>query len=441
MSGINLLRRRLGFFIVVTLVTTIVLDSILLRTYDLYSKESTSGWTIPTFILTISISILAQFLLLNILRRNKAKIKSTGTRFTQLNIAIIVIQSLLAVNLIISIISIATHSSYSTMILILGVTISYGTTVSLLLLLTISFVRWFSSRRNIELLLYAISAASIVISAFITLLFSDLTLSHLPPNVRFRIGGTSIYIPPGSLEDNLAEANYFFVPISFLLTWLATATLLRGYRKGHGNLGYWTIISIPLVVFMTQYLIQIFKISDQLIVTEPVFYGSLFTLLFIFTKLAGGILFGLAFWLISRKIQNGKSIREYLVMSAYGLLLLLLSIQILGIIVVPYPPFGILTISIAGMSSYLVLVGIYGSAVTMTESSKLRKEIRKAVNELGFLDSIGSAQLESEIEKEVAAVTNKFRAKLLAETGMPLDIDESEVKDYVNEVLAEIKKK
>ena len=424
------------------LVATIILDSVLLRTYDLYSKATTSAWANLTFILTVSISILAQFLLLNMLRRNKEKIKTkTGTRFKQLNVAITVVQSLLAINLIVSVISIVTHSSYSTMILILGVTISYATTITLLLLLSIRFVNWFGSRRNIELLLYAIAAASIAVSAIITLLFSDLTLSHLPPNVRFRISGTSIYIPSGSIEEKLAEANYLFVPLSFFLTWLASATLLRSYRKKHGNFGYWALISIPLVVFMSQYLMQVFRISDQLITTNPVFYGSLFTLLFIFTKLAGGVLFGMAFWLISRKIQNGRSVRDYLVMSAYGFLLLLVSIQILGIITVPYPPFGILTISIAAMSSYLVFVGIYGSAIIMTENSKLRGEIRKTVTELGFLDSIGSAELENKIEREVTSISKNFRDKLLQETGINLDMDEGEVKNYIHEVLNEIKKK
>ena len=391
------------------LVVTIILDSVLLRTYDLYSKATTSAWANPTFILTVSISILAQFLLLDMLRRNKEKMKTkTASRFVQLNIAITVVQSLLAVNLIVSVISIVTHSSYSTMILILGVTVSYATTISLLLLLSIRFVSWFGSRRNIELLLYAIAAASIAVSAIITLLFSDLTLSHLPPNVRFKISGSSIYIPSGSVEEKLAEANYLFVPLSFFLTWLASASLLRSYRRKHGNWGYWALISIPLVVFMSQYLIQAFKISDQLITTDPVFYGSLFTLLFIFTKLVGGVLFGMAFWLISRKIQNGRSVRDYLVMSAFGFLLLLVSIQILGIITVPYPPFGILTISIAGMSAYLVFVGIYGSAITMTESSKLRAEIRKTVTELGFLDSIGVCSTREQDRKRSRKYFKKF---------------------------------
>jgi hypothetical protein len=441
-AGIKVLRGKLGLIIVVTLVTTIVLDTILLRTYDLYSKGASSNWTIPIFVSLISISILAQFSLLHDLRKNKVKIRrKVGTSFTRIHVVVSIVQFVLALNLIISIISIVTQSSYTTMNLMVGTTISYATTISLLLLLAIRFLRWFRSRRNIELLLYGISAASILISAMLTLLFSDLTLSHLPQNVRFRVGGTSIYIPSGSIEEKLAGINYLFVPLSFLITWLSTATLLRGYSKKHGNLRYWIVISIPLLVFMSQYIIQTFRISDLLMVTDPVFFGSLFTLLFIFTKLAGGILFGMAFWIISRRIQNGKTVRQYLVISAYGFLLLLLSIQILGIIVVPYPPFGILTISIAGMASYLVFVGIYGSAVTMTENSKLRIEIRKAVTESKFLESISSAQLENEIEKEVVAVSKNFQDKLLKETGMHLDMDEGDVKVYVQEVLNEIKKK
>jgi hypothetical protein len=100
-----------------------------------------------------------------------------------------------------------------------------------------------------------------------------------------------------------------------------------------------------------------------------------------------------------------------------------------------------LTISIAGMSSYLVFVGIYGSAIIMTENSKLRAEIRKTVTELGFLDSIGSAELENKIEGEVRSISKNFRDKLLKETGISFDMDEAEVKNYVHEVLNEMKKK
>jgi hypothetical protein len=439
----KLIQSRISLIVVIMLVTTIICDTILLRTYDLFSKAASSIWTIPIFIIMVSVSIITQFSLLEDLRRKKAKIKyKIGAKFTQIHISISLVQLVLAINLIIAIVSIVAHSSYSTTVLIIGTTISYATSVILLLLLVIRFLRWFRSRRNIELLLYGISTTSIIVSAILTTLLSDLTVLNLPPVVRLKVGGTSIYIPPGSLQEILALANNLFVPISFSLTWFSTAILLRGYSARHGKLHYWILISIPLLVFMSQYLIQGFRLFEQLIITDPVFYGSLFTLLSIFTKLAGGILFGTAFWFISRKIYDGKTVRDYLVISSYGLLLLLLSIQILAIIIVPYPPFGILTISIAGLSSYLVFIGIYGSAVTMAENSKLRTEIRRTVTEFRFLDSIGSAQLEKKIEEEVVTVSKHFRDKLLQETGtQALDMDDRDVKDYVQEILREIKKK
>jgi hypothetical protein len=42
----------------------------------------------------------------------------------------------------------------------------------------------------------------------------------------------------------------------------------------------------------------------------------------------------------------------------------------------PYPPFGIITTSLMGLSSYLVLVGIYSSAVSLSQDSELRRDIR-----------------------------------------------------------------
>jgi hypothetical protein len=61
----------------------------------------------------------------------------------------------------------------------------------------------------------------------------------------------------------------------------------------------------------------------------------------------------------------------------------------------PYPPFGLPTISFIGLASYLVLAGIYSSAISAAEDSKLRQSIRNfALKETKLLDSIGMAQME-----------------------------------------------
>ena len=60
----------------------------------------------------------------------------------------------------------------------------------------------------------------------------------------------------------------------------------------------------------------------------------------------------------------------------------------------PYPPFGLITSSFMGLSSYLLFVGIYSSAIYVAEDSKSRQTIRKtAIKEAKLLDSIGTAQI------------------------------------------------
>jgi hypothetical protein len=64
-----------------------------------------------------------------------------------------------------------------------------------------------------------------------------------------------------------------------------------------------------------------------------------------------------------------------------------------------------------GLSSYLVLLGIYSSAISVAHDSELRKSIHKlAVGESKLLDSLGSAQIEQEvIMKVIAACTTTAR--------------------------------
>jgi hypothetical protein len=86
--------------------------------------------------------------------------------------------------------------------------------------------------------------------------------------------------------------------------------------------------------------------------SDPVFYGILLTFIFAFSKLVGGIFFGIAFWIIARSITPDSIIRKYMIISAYGLVLLFISYQVNGIVVTSYPSFGLVTISFMDLASY-----------------------------------------------------------------------------------------
>lgn len=130
-----------------------------------------------------------------------------------------------------------------------------------------------------------------------------------------------------------------------------------------------------------------------------------------------------------------------MIISAYGLALIFGSEQALILANRPYPPFGLATISFLGLSSYLVLVGIYSSAISVSMDSKLRESIRNfATKESRLLDSIGTAQMEREIEKRVIELTKRNQDLMVEETGISSSLTEEDVKKYLEEVIKEVSK-
>ena len=77
----------------------------------------------------------------------------------------------------------------------------------------------------------------------------------------------------------------------------------------------------------------------------------------------------------------------------------------------------------------------------MSEDSKLRQVIRKVVlNETTLLDSMSTAQMEQEIQKRTLAVTRKTRDLMAEETGIQPSLSEDDMKQYLQQVIEEVKR-
>jgi hypothetical protein len=181
---------------------------------------------------------------------------------------------------------------------------------------------------------------------------------------------------------------------------------------------------------------------DEFRLSDPVLFGIVYTLLFSISKPLGGVLFGVAFWIVARNLKDSK-VKGYLIISAYGMTLLFASNQPSALLLVPYPPFGLVTVCFMGLASYLLYLGIYSSALSVSEDSRLRRTIRKAALEESqqFLDAIGSAEIEQEIQKKVLRFSKKTKALMEYETGISTSIDDEDIKRYLDEVLIELKGK
>jgi hypothetical protein len=166
-----------------------------------------------------------------------------------------------------------------------------------------------------------------------------------------------------------------------------------------------------------------------------------YTLIFSATKSVGGILFGIAFWSVAKNIQN-PVVKNYLIISAYGIVLLFTANQPVSLTLIPYPPFGLTTVSFLGLSAYLVFIGIYSASMSVALDSRLRDIIRKTTyDETKFLQDIGTSAMEKEVKKIVRIVISKTQDEFKAETGIESSLSDLEAKEYLLEVLEEIKKK
>ena len=135
------------------------------------------------------------------------------------------------------------------------------------------------------------------------------------------------------------------------------------------------------------------------------------------------------------------AVGNYMTVSAYGVMMLAISLET-PVYQAPYPPFGVVASSFIALTCYLYSLGIYSSAISVSEDIKLRQEIRKfaANNQSKLLDSIGSAEMEEEIQGRVIALTKKHQDSLEEETGVQSSLSEDDMKQYLRQVIEEVKK-
>jgi hypothetical protein len=153
------------------------------------------------------------------------------------------------------------------------------------------------------------------------------------------------------------------------------------------------------------------------------------------------ILFGLGFRSVAKSISQTNKVSDYMIITAYGFILFLTAAAA-TISGAGYPPFGIANVLLVGPFSYLILIGLYGSAISIAQDAKLRQSIKLSTKEeLKLLDSIGISQVQREIERKVTAATKANAAILTQQTGVEPSLTEEEIQDILSQAAGEIRRK
>ena len=294
---------------------------------------------------------------------------------------------------------------------------------------------YYKSNHDLTILSYLVSTLIFSITAVVTIF---LTIPILFPKPAIITSATTVMLPiitPGSPLHILNSTYYILNIFSFLSVWVATAMLLSVYSKKLGKIRYWLIISLPLIFYVSQIFVAELKISLLLGNLDNISFIFYYTIIFTLGSTIGGILFSMPFILISRTIPRSNTMHHRLIIFGLGLALFFVSGSA-SVYHNPFPPFGLATVALIGFSSYLMFLGLYSTAISLSEDSRLRKQIRKSAQDWKFFLKLSDAEIEKRIVDQVEAV----KGSMNTDTGVAPSISIDEARDYLKEVLNEVKK-
>lgn len=415
-----------------------IIDSILISFYT--SIPETPGPLIDSIVFTLFVMffIFSNYVFLRYCKKGAASdVKPTQGIREFASKSVVVSQIALSSILVFLIIQILAFESYDLVLIVSAVYISHLTAISFLVLLAYQFVRWFVVSKNYLTIGYAFAFCMIILYLITSLAFLSAVLSDRDPAVRMKsikatVAENSIY---GIRFSNLTTLYTYLSIISFLGVWIPSIIMLRTYSAKLGGIGYWTLVSLPLIYFFFPYFGNELGIFDNLLLEYGMQFNFIYYILFSPYKQIGGLLFGIVFWIIASRVKR-QNLKIPLRIAGIGMILLFGSAVLHGLTFIVFPPFGLVTISFLSLASYMLLIGIFSAAKEMSKDVLVRREIYKIVGERSdLLGNIGMAELNKMLEKRVSVITSKIKDEI--EPLQP-EIEESDYKKFIEDALNEL---
>ena len=424
------------FFIFISIF--LVVDTSLGIIPDFITEFILSSTGISLFIFITLVTITGIIWLQNFVSKDNVNIISKSKYLSNLLLISKVINGILISNLCIVIVSILLFSMYSTINLLITNNIMAIIGSLFLIILALKFINWYiSDRSSIILLIYGFSFIIFAVSFFFGYFSENLYLLEKP--VLITPSMEVVYpISDGDPFEFFYDIYTHLIAISLFLFLVGSYILLNNYLEKVYRLRLIVTLVISFVLYIVVNL-------DSYGLEIPNADQSLVFLYLIqnLGTVVGGVMIGYSFWKVGKRLGNTNPIRKYLIMTAFGLILIFIITQ--GtLIMTSFPPFGLSSLSFVIISIYLFNFGFYAMAVSLSQDVKLRQTIKlKTKRNINLLSSIGKAQMTSELQRavsDVKTVVEKEEKELEEKTGIETSLSEENIQDYMKQVLEEMGK-
>jgi hypothetical protein len=399
---------------------------------DFLPEQLASIGSIATFIGIFAVSMVTQYFILAFVNYNNKSHKVRTRLLHTIHKIVTITQYLLAGIILLVILQILLAQQYNTILLELALSISYGLWIVMFSLLAKAFFSWYGSKKNLMILIFALSMIAYVVNGSLGLYNQLDELSKR--NLVIKTGDVAVFSESPSSVDTVYQIAS---SVSYVLTWIATVMLLRPYIEKFGKVRFWIMMGAPMIY----YLIEFPLFSLGFFIPSEDSNAMTNILIFSLSAVFAGILFGVTFLSIARTLKFGTAARNYMIIAAYGFVLFYIAGSA-WTSQAAYPPYGLISVSFTGLSCYLIYNGLYFSAVSISQDMTLRQSIKKSVMEQSkLLHNIGTAEMENEIQKQLLPAARKVSESMCDKTGIETSMDENDIKSYMQVVLKELRKK
>jgi hypothetical protein len=423
--------------LMVVVIITILVDSQIGYIADFIPEQLSSRLGVAVFIAIVIVFAITQYFILTYIKQSNKENRARALHLGTTNSIVSIAQYLLAGILAAVILQIIITQQYSIVTLYASYAISFGLWIGTLGLLARAFFSWYKlSNKNIMVLILALSMVAYVINGVIGLAEHTDILTQQKTVISADDVAQFPEFSIASLGSQIATANAIASGAAYVLTWIGTVKLLYPYIRRLGKVKFWIIMGATMIYYLLEFplfVLGYFTPSENVDAMTNV-------LIFSFAGILTGIIFGAAFLSVARTLQKESDLRNHMIMAAYGFILFYISGTAMAS-QAAYPPYGLVSISFIGLSCYMIYSGLYSSAVTVSQDVALRHSIRKSVTEQSkLLDSIGTAQMEQELQSRVLTITKKLSDRMEEETGVEASMTVEDMKEQIEMVRKEIHK-
>ena len=422
------------------IISITLIDTSIIKTFGYADSRITDIKDVIVYTVFVCSSVVCSIILLSNTSR-LFSFKNKKANLILIHRIVSVVQFTISGILIALIVQMAIFSYYNRDLMIIAVYLIFVLSIGISVPLVFKFIQWFRRNHNYILLLYVLAFMLLITKSIIAAVYVSQELYNhsisVHPGETHRMT-LSLSNLKASLSNMLKDGYYYTSILAYILIWATTSILLKHYTKRLGKIRYWVLISMPIVFYLIQDKLFQSGIFNYIFLISPNLFGLFYSLSFTAIQLIAGLFACLVFVLGARDIKKEK-ISNSLFVSAVGILILINSFEISGAYIGAYPPYGLTSVSLIGLASYLVFVGTFSSAIYVGNDIEARKEIYRMVrSNPQLLKNIGVPEGQIEIERRVKRIQKLSSAP---DRSINDEYNPNEVRELVQDVLRELRQK